>query len=246
MKQLDLLITNDDGIQAEGLLRLATAVAQFGRVWIAAPQGQCSGMSQKLTIRGQLSVEDAAVSAPVQGAWAVGGTPADCVKAALHALVPCRPDVVLSGINKGYNAGFDIAYSGTIGAAMEAVLNGIPAIALSGCADSGADTIDAFLPSVLETLLCDLPKPGSIWNVNFPGCSAGQCKGIFYGRRPAGCSFYENTYTREGEVLRIGLSIPGPEACEPGSDIRAVLDNYISIGELHSPLIPLPTTTSSN
>ena len=92
---------------------------------VAAPQSQCSGMSQKLTIRGTLAVEQADFPVPVEAAWAVGGTPADCVKAAVKALVPCRPDVVLTGVNQGWNAGLDIAYSGTIGAALQGVMNGI-------------------------------------------------------------------------------------------------------------------------
>ena len=102
---MNILISNDDGIRAEGIARLAAAALPFGRVYVAAPQSQCSGMSQKLTIRGALAVEQADFSVPVEAAWAVGGTPADCVKAAVKALVPCRPDVVLTGVNQGWNAG---------------------------------------------------------------------------------------------------------------------------------------------
>ena len=116
---MNILISNDDGIRAEGIARLAAAALPFGRVYVAAPQSQCSGMSQKLTIRGTLAVEQADFPVPVEAAWAVGGTPADCVKAAVKALVPCRPDVVLTGVNQGWNAGLDIAYSGTIGAALD-------------------------------------------------------------------------------------------------------------------------------
>lgn len=124
MEKRTILIANDDGIGAEGIARLAAAALPFGRVFVAAPDTQCSGMSQKLTIRGELSVTEAPFPVPVEAAWAVGGTPADCVKAAIKALLPVRLDVVLTGINRGYNAGFDIAYSGTVGAALEAVMNG--------------------------------------------------------------------------------------------------------------------------
>ena len=106
---MNILISNDDGIRAEGIARLAAAALPFGRVYVAAPQSQCSGMSQKLTIRGTLAVEQADFPVPVEAAWAVVGTPADCVKAAVKALVPCRPDVVLTGVNQGWNAGLDIA-----------------------------------------------------------------------------------------------------------------------------------------
>ena len=87
MKKLKLLISNDDGIQAEGIARLARAAAQFGDVWVAAPQSQCSGMSQKLTIFGEIAVERAVLPAPVQEAGRGGGTPADCVQTAIRALL---------------------------------------------------------------------------------------------------------------------------------------------------------------
>lgn len=101
MEKRTILIANDDGIGAEGIARLAAAALPFGRVFVAAPDTQCSGMSQKLTIRGELSVTEAPFPVPVEAAWAVGGTPADCVKAAIKALLPVRPDVVLTGINRG-------------------------------------------------------------------------------------------------------------------------------------------------
>ena len=83
MEKRTILIANDDGIGAEGIARLAAAALPFGRVFVAAPDTQCSGMSQKLTIRGELSVTEAPFPVPVEAAWAVGGTPADCVKAAI-------------------------------------------------------------------------------------------------------------------------------------------------------------------
>ncbi len=102
---MNILISNDDGIRAEGIARLAAAALPFGSVFVAAPDTQCSGMSQKLTIRGTLAVEQADFPVPVEAAWAVGGTPADCVKAAVKALLPLRLDVVLTGINPGVERG---------------------------------------------------------------------------------------------------------------------------------------------
>lgn len=133
MKNLKILIANDDGIRSEGIAHLARAVAQFGSVWVAAPERQCSGMSVRLTISetSEMAVYRYDFPAPVEAAWSVDGTPADCVKVALCALLPFTPDVVLSGINDGMNAGLDVAYSGTVGAATEAALHGIPAIAVS-------------------------------------------------------------------------------------------------------------------
>ena len=133
MKRLKILIANDDGIRSEGIAHLARAAAQFGSVWVAAPERQCSGMSVRLTISetSEMAVYRYDFPAPVEAAWSVDGTPADCVKVALRALLPFTPDVVLSGINDGMNAGLDVAYSGTVGAATEAALHGIPAIAVS-------------------------------------------------------------------------------------------------------------------
>ena len=211
---MNILISNDDGIRAEGIARLAAAALPFGRVYVAAPQSQCSGMSQKLTIRGALAVEQADFPVPVEAAWAVGGTPADCVKAAVKALVPCRPDVVLTGVNQGWNAGLDIAYSGTIGAALEGVMNGIPAIAFSAREFCDPGAMEVYLPRVLQELLQALPKPGTLWNVNFPDCAASVCKGILRGRVPAACSFYDNEYDRAEGALSNPRVEPGAGAVQ--------------------------------
>ena len=103
MKNLKILIANDDGIRSEGIAHLARAAAQFGSVWVAAPERQCSGMSVRLTISetSEMAVYRYDFPAPVEAAWSVDGTPADCVKVALRALLPFTPDVVLSGINAG-------------------------------------------------------------------------------------------------------------------------------------------------
>ena len=236
MEKRTILIANDDGIGAEGIARLAAAALPFGRVFVAAPDTQCSGMSQKLTIRGELSVTEAPFPVPVEAAWAVGGTPADCVKTAIKALLPVRPDVVLTGINRGYNAGFDIAYSGTVGAALEAVMNGVPAIAFSARENGNPSAAEAYLPVVLEALLARPAEPGRVWNVNFPDCAAAQCKGVLYGRTPAACSFYDNDYVRTGDALSIRVTNPGPDRCKEGSDIHAVLHGYVSVGAIRSPL----------
>ena len=150
MEKRTILIANDDGIGAEGIARLAAAALPFGRVFVAAPDTQCSGMSQKLTIRGELSGRK-------------GGrrrNAADCLP---PTLLPVRLDVVLTGINRGYNAGFDIAYSGTVGAALEAVMNGVPAIAFSARENGNPGAAEAYLPVVLEALLA---RPTEhLWNV---------------------------------------------------------------------------------
>ncbi len=119
-------------IDSPGIALLAQAAGEFGRVWVVAPDAQCSAMSQKVTIRGGLTAKPVEnFPAKVEGAYRVTGSPADCVRVALDCLLEERPDYVFSGINDGYNVGYDIAYSGTVGAAMEAVMHGVPAIAFS-------------------------------------------------------------------------------------------------------------------
>ena len=236
---MNILISNDDGIRAEGIARLAAAALPFGRVFVAAPQSQCSGMSQKLTIRGTLAVEQADFSVPVEAAWAVGGTPADCVKAAVKALVPCRPDVVLTGVNQGWNAGLDIAYSGTVGAAMEALINGIPAIAFSSQHDGSSDVTDKYLVPVIEELLSSPIGRGEIWNVNFPGCALEDCRGILRERIPAPLCVFDNHYDKTEQpdgsfILRPYAELLNPDRAPEGSDIHAVFNGYVSIGKVKS------------
>ena len=121
---MKILVVNDDSIHAPGIALLAKAAMELGEVTVVAPAHQCSAMSQKITIRGDMRVDQVAdFPVPVKAAYMVDGTPADCVKIAMQYLLEERPDYVFSGINDGYNAGFDIAYSGTLGAAFEAVMN---------------------------------------------------------------------------------------------------------------------------
>lgn len=121
-----ILLTNDDGYGAEGLEALREALADFARVSIVAPSAERSGAAQSLTLR-----QPIVVHAKGPGHWAVDGTPADAVIVALHRLLPEPPDLVISGINHGANMGENVYYSGTVGAAREAALHHIPAVAVS-------------------------------------------------------------------------------------------------------------------
>ena len=238
-KRLKILISNDDGIDSEGIWRLARLASELGDVWVAAPSSQCSAMSQKLTIFQPLDVEEYDFPLPVAGAYSIGGTPADCVKTALKAVLPVRPDVVFSGINIGYNAGFDIAYSGTVAAAMEAVLNGIPAIAFSAQHDGSFDVAEAHLLPIARELIALGQDAGEVWNVNFPGCALEDFKGILRGRSICKTCLYDNKYTQErlpdGSLkLTISGKPVSPDTVPEGCDVRAVLDGYISIGKVRS------------
>ena len=134
---MKIWVVNDDGIDSDGIKVLARHALKFGEVTVIAPVEQCSGMSQRLTIglfeNGKVKRNIKKVPFPVKGvkaAYAVKGTPTDCVIVASEYITE-KPDIVFSGINHGENAGIDILYSGTIGAAMEALVQRIPAIAFS-------------------------------------------------------------------------------------------------------------------
>lgn len=125
-----ILISNDDGIFAPGLMALVRAFSAAGHtVYVAAPDGQRSAASHSMTLFQPLTARGRAVEG-AEKAWAIDGTPVDCVKLAVKALCP-EVEFVISGVNHGYNAGSDVLYSGTVGAAMEGALNGRPAMAVS-------------------------------------------------------------------------------------------------------------------
>lgn len=236
-KRLNILISNDDGIGAEGIVRLARMAAELGDVWVAAPTSQCSAMSQKLTIFNTIAVEEVDFPVPVKAAFSIDGTPADCVSLAAARLLPVKPDIMFSGINYGYNAGFDIAYSGTIGAATEAVMRGIPAIAFSEQHDGAHEVADKFMPVLARELMAKPHVPGELWNVNFPGCALDELRGTLYDRKIAGCCLYDNTYdediTPDGRYgYRIHSKPIAAETAPESSDAQAVLTGYISVGKV--------------
>ena len=238
---MNILVVNDDSIHSPGLALLAREAAKLGRVWVVAPASQCSAMSHRLSINAALRVERAAdFPAPVEEAWSVSGTPADCVKVALHYILKERPDYVFSGINDGYNVGFDIAYSGTLGAAMEAVMNGIPAIAFSTAMRYSLDLPQAYLADIARELMEKPLGPGKVWNVNFPEVTPGALRGIARDVSIANVQMYNEDYAEEvqadGSVILTGQSAPlGPDAEVPeGSDIDALRNGHISIGWIKS------------
>jgi len=235
---MKILVVNDDSIHAPGIAMLAKAAAGFGEVWVVAPARQCSALSQKLTLREPLAVKAVPeFPAQVQGAWLVDGTPVDCVKVALDYILKEKPDYVFSGINNGYNVGFDIAYSGTLGAAFEAVRNGIPAIAFSAASDAHLQAVEPYLTELMEQLLKDPLGPGEVWNVNFPALKTRLLMGVLRDRTAATVSMfsehYEESIQPDGRLLLNIVGTPTPDEKLPaGSDAEAVRKGYISIGKV--------------
>lgn len=235
---MKILVVNDDSIQAPGIACLAKAASQLGEVYVAAPAEQCSAMSQKLTLRELLTVETVEdFPTNVKAAYKIGGTPVDCVKVALEYLLEEKPDWVFSGINNGYNAGFDIAYSGTLGAAFEAVRNGIPAMAFSIAGENHLAAAQDYLVPLMQELMETHREPGEVWNVNFPSMKSGSPRGILRQRKVAPVSMFRETYIEipqpDGTLALECRGRPTEnEAIPEGTDARAVRDGYISIGKV--------------
>ena len=238
---MKILVVNDDSIHARGIEVLAKAAMELGEVTVVAPANQCSAMSQKLTIHGTMrvdKVEDFPV--PVKAAYKVDGTPVDCVKVALNYILEEKPDYVFSGINDGYTAGFDIAYSGTLGAAFEAVMNGVPAMAFSNTMHSSLAIAEEHLASIAKELVAKGQGRGEVWNVNFPAVEPSELKGILWDRIVAPMQFYTEdyqvTHQDDGSVLLKpqGTPITSNDAVPSGTDVEALFNNYISIGKVKS------------
>ena len=151
--------------------------------------------------------------------------------------MPERPDVVLSGINFGYNVASDIQYSATAGAAFEAAFQGYHAIALSeGCNDHSVT--DKYIKEILEKLLNEPLKPGFIHNVNFPDCDLGECKGVLFDRTVSRGMFYKDHYNVVEKLYDGGLRymVEGvySASAEEGTDFHAILNNYVSVGVVNN------------
>lgn len=235
---MKILISNDDSIHAPGIAMLAKAAMEFGEVTVVAPAQQCSAMSQRLTVFNDLKlekVEDFPVE--VHAAYKVDGTPADCVKVALHYVMEEKPDVVFSGINDGYNVGYDISYSGTLGAAFEAVKNGVPAIAFSAAKNNWLAAAEPYLHQIMEELLETEREPGVVWNVNFPACAPEEVKEILRDRTIAPVSMFQEEYVatelEDGSVsLNVRIKLATDDMLPEGTDAAAVRSGCISIGKV--------------
>ena len=233
---MHILIANDDGYLAPGIAALVKACQGLGHIDVVAPEQNASGTSNALTLSRPLAVFEARGD-HVRGFRVVNGTPSDCVHVALTGLLERRPDLVLSGINNGANMGDDTLYSGTVAAAMEGYLFGIPAIAFSqvrhGWAelDAAAATARAIVDQVLAGGLPDKPF---LLNVNIPNRAdaAGRPRRITrLGRRHASEPVVRQTSPRGDVLYWIGPAGDAREAGE-GTDFHATAQGEVSITPL--------------
>jgi len=176
-----ILVTNDDGVSAPGILHLASIAKQFGDVYIVAPDKPQSGMGHAITINATLRLQKTNHHQGVVAEYSCSGTPVDCVKMAVNKLLPRKPSIVLSGINHGSNSSINVIYSGTMSAAIEGCLEGATSIGFSLCdysidADFTAST--AFIEKIIASCLKnELPK-GVCLNVNIPKLKADEINGV--------------------------------------------------------------------
>lgn len=235
-----ILITNDDGINARGLALLEGVARRLSdEVWVVAPAEEQSGAGHSLTL-----TQPVRLRRHGERRFSVTGTPTDSVMLALaHVMKEARPDVILSGINRGANLAEDVTYSGTVSAAMEGALAGVRSIALSQAysREGMGDTVpfaaaEAWAERVLAPLLSFETAPGTLINVNFPALPPGEVRGVRvcrqgirdYGR----LRIVQRRDPRGYEYYWFGL---GPMVETPGhqTDLEAVADGFVSITPLH-------------
>jgi 5'-nucleotidase len=228
-----ILVSNDDGIHSDGLSALAAALAPHGRVVVVAPDREQSAVSHALTLHRPLRIDQVGTDR-----YTVDGTPTDCVNLAINGILRERPALVVSGINKGANLGDDVTYSGTVSAAMEGTLLGVPSVAVSQIGRGPYDftTAATFAGELIERILRDGMPPDTLLNVNVPAFAAGEAPGgvalTRMGKRRYGDAIVEKVDPRGRKYYWIGgeeLSFIDDE----GTDFAAVSRGAISVTPIH-------------
>ena len=237
MKRPRILVSNDDGVHAPGIMALAAARSDMGDVTVVAPDRQRSASSHSLTMDVPLRA-----STVKDGVFAVDGTPTDCVLLAIKILLEEPPDLVVSGINRGPNMGDDVTYSGTVAAAMEATLLGIPSIAVSLCrCESGEYNYEPAAAASRELALLVLERglpEGTLLNVNVPNIPADEIRGVEIARQ--GKQVYEEAVVEKTDPRGRSYYWIGGQLTTwtPGehTDFAAVSDGYIAVTPIHMDL----------
>ncbi len=226
-----ILLSNDDGYFAPGLAQLASTLATFAEVTVVAPERDRSGASNSLTLDRPLIVRQTP-----NGFYHVNGTPTDCVHLAVTGLLPELPDMVISGINHGSNMGDDTVYSGTVAAATEGFLLGIPSIAVSLVNVGGENfqTAANFVADLAKRFAANPIKEPTLLNVNVPDVKAEAICGVEVtrlGKRHKAEPVVKAVNPRNQTVYWVGAAGAAQDA-GPGTDFHAVARNYISVTPL--------------
>ena len=230
-----ILVTNDDGVRAPGILAVAQALQTLGEVTIAAPSENQSGKGQSIVTSDPIFVDQVTLAGGLRG-YSIVATPATCVKVALHALMSERPDLVVSGINRGYNLGMVTYVSGTVGAAREGAMFGIPSIASSLAVEETDYTAAAnIVRQVAERVRQQGLDAGVLLNVNVPAGPAASIKGIQVTRQSAqyGTERFEEQHSPSGR--RLFWSVwKEPTGDSEGTDVWATEHGYAAVTPLRT------------
>ncbi len=229
-----ILVTNDDGVHAPGIKKLIEIVRPFGNVVVVAPDEGRSGMSHAITIKYPIRVHKLKEE-PAFTLYSCSGTPVDCVKLAIDQLLPTKPDIILSGINHGSNSSISIVYSGTMAAAMEGVLHGIPSVGFSLLdysihADFSHTSL--YIEEIVNNVLINGLPENICLNVNFPIASENAIKGLRICRQARGIwkgEYEKRTDPHKRDYFWLTGYFNNFEAEAADTDEWALQNNYISM-----------------
>jgi len=242
-----ILLTNDDGIAAEGLVALEDIARQLSDdVWVCAPEYEQSGAGRGITLTAPLRVNSLG-----EKRWSVTGTPTDCVILAVNDLMPSPPDLILSGVNRGANLGEDVTYSGTVAGALQGMAMGIRSVALSQTLTRFHDEVRAPYetgvthgPGILQRLIEGPWPDGVVMNINFPNLAPEDVTAVEVTRQgfrdAAQVHAERRTDLRGRHYYWMGFR-GAQQDPEEGTDLRAVMEGRISVTPLHIDLTHGPT-----
>lgn len=234
-----ILVVNDDGITAKGIRKLVEVAKEFGEVYVVAPDSPQSGMGHAITINSFLRAERMHITEGVEHEYACSGTPADCVKLAINNILPRRPDICISGINHGSNESCNVIYSGTMSAAVEAAIEGIPSVGFS-LLDFNADADFSYAQIVARKVIRQilekgLPKDITL-NVNIPKGKEEDINGIKICNQARG-NWEEEFDHRKDPHGRDYYWLTGKFVNYDGekseSDSTALANNYVAVVPIH-------------
>jgi 5'-nucleotidase len=233
-----ILLTNDDGVYAPGLRALWAELRKLGEVVVVAPAAEQSAVGHSVTLTTPLIVQEVLDEGQRPLGWAVEGRPADCVKLALRELLPEPPDLIVSGLNAGANAGINVLYSGTVAAAIEGAFFRVTSIACS-LEYTRARPLDfargaALARAVVEQVLARRPAAGSLFNVNVPSPERGPVRGVRV--VPQNVAPYVETFDRRTDPRGRVYFWSSPEfGCpdpHPDTDVTALAEGYVTVTPL--------------
>jgi len=237
MKKPHILVTNDDGYNAPGILKLTELMQELGDVTVVAPEDPMSGVGHAITVRNPLRLQKRSEQNGLE-IWSCKGTPVDCVKLGEQIVLRKKPDLVVSGINHGSNAAVNIVYSGTMGAVLESTISGIPSIGFSICDYSrNADFsyVDKYIKQIArEVLEKGLPEQTCL-NVNIPAVNGAEIKGMKVCQQ-ANARWVEEYDERKDPANKDYYWLTGKFELlddKPDTDEWALRQNYISVVPVH-------------